>query len=62
LIFVSGYLYGPVGVIQTAHIHIGWVAFSLWMFVFWYYVFTRFLRITLRRNKQDGPSPNDENR
>lgn len=61
-IFVSGYLYGPVGVIQTAHIHIGWIAFSLWMFVFWYYVLTRFLRITLRRNTQDGQSSKDENR
>lgn len=37
LIALSGYYYGPSGVIELVHIHTGWVMFTLWMIVFWYY-------------------------
>lgn len=41
LIPLSGYYFGPVGVMERVHVHIGWVIFSLWMIIFWYYFFTR---------------------
>ena len=40
LISLSGYFFGPTGVIEQVHIHIGWILFSLWMIIFWYYYFT----------------------
>jgi exosortase/archaeosortase family protein len=47
-ISLSGYLYGPSGVIESAHVHIGWIIFSIWMVIFWYIFFTRYLNFTLR--------------
>jgi exosortase/archaeosortase family protein len=47
LISVSGYLYGATGLMQSAHINIGWMLFIPWMTVFWYFFFTRVLGITL---------------
>jgi len=41
LIGLSGYFYGPSGLIEEVHIHIGWIIFTLWMIIFWYYFFTR---------------------
>jgi len=41
LISLSGYFFGPSGVIEQVHIHIGWILFSSWMIIFWYYYFTR---------------------
>jgi exosortase/archaeosortase family protein len=46
LISLSGYLYGPSGVLQSAHINIGWMIFTRWMVVFWFFFFTRVLGIT----------------
>jgi len=43
LIALSGYFFGPQGVIEQVHIHIGWILFSSWMIIFWYYFFTRHL-------------------
>ena len=43
IITLSGYLYGPEGVIEQVHIHTGWILFTIWMVVFWYYFFTRHL-------------------
>lgn len=40
-IAVSGYYFGPVGVMEKVHVNIGWIVFSLWMIVFWYYFFSR---------------------
>jgi exosortase/archaeosortase family protein len=46
LISLSGYFYGPSGVIEQVHVHIGWVLFSSWMVIFWYYYFTRQIGIS----------------
>ena len=35
MISLSGYFYGPVGVIEQVHVHIGWVLFTVWMIIFW---------------------------
>ena len=43
LICLSGYFYGYSGVTQAVHTHLGWVAFSIWMGVFWYFFFSRYL-------------------
>ncbi|KUG20891.1 MAG: exosortase/archaeosortase family protein [Methanomicrobiaceae archaeon] len=47
LIAISGYLYGSEIIIKVAHDHIGWIIFSAWMIVFWYYFFTRQLGLSL---------------
>lgn len=49
IISLSGYLYGPDGVIEQVHVHTGWILFTLWMVVFWYYFFTRHLGFTFGR-------------
>ncbi len=56
LIALSGYFFGPSGVIEHVHIHIGWILFSLWMIIFWYYYFTRQIGITFfkKGNNQDS--------
>jgi len=41
LISLSGYYFGPVGVMEQVHVNVGWIVFSLWMIIFWYYFFTR---------------------
>lgn len=56
-ISLSGYLYGPTGAIEKTHLHFGWMIFSLWMIVFWYYFFTRFIRVS-----QKPPIPPSDNR
>ena len=45
-ISLSGYYFGPSGVIEIVHVHIGWIVFSLWMIIFWYYYFTRQIGIS----------------
>lgn len=47
IIALSGYFFGPVGVIEQTHVHIGWIVFTLWMGIFWYYFFTRFLGLSV---------------
>jgi exosortase/archaeosortase family protein len=47
LIALAGFFYGPAGVIEDVHIHIGWIIFTLWMIIFWYYYFTRQVGITI---------------
>ena len=47
IISLSGYIYGPEGVIEQVHVHTGWILFSLWMVIFWYYFFTRHLGFSL---------------
>ena len=46
VISLSGYYFGPSGVIEQVHIHIGWIVFSLWMIIFWYYYFTRHVGVS----------------
>jgi exosortase/archaeosortase family protein len=51
LISLSGYFFGPTGIMEQVHIHIGWICFSLWMIIFWYYYFTRQIGISFTREK-----------
>ena len=51
MIALSGYFFGPTGIIEQVHIHIGWICFSLWMIIFWYYYFTRQIGISFTRKK-----------
>jgi exosortase/archaeosortase family protein len=43
VIIMSGFFFGPSGIIEEVHVHIGWILFSSWMIIFWYYFFTRHL-------------------
>jgi exosortase/archaeosortase family protein len=53
IISLSGYYFGPTGVIEQVHVHIGWIIFSLWLIIFWYYYFTRQIGISFfpQKNK-----------
>jgi exosortase/archaeosortase family protein len=52
LISISGYYFGPVGVMEHVHVNIGWIVFSVWMIIFWYYFFTRQIGIQFfKKNK-----------
>jgi exosortase/archaeosortase family protein len=53
LIALSGYFFGPVGLIEQMHVHIGWICFSLWMIIFWYYYFTRQLDFSFFNKKNN---------
>jgi exosortase/archaeosortase family protein len=50
MIALAGYFFGPVGVLENVHVHIGWIVFSLWMIIFWYYYFTRQVGISFFKN------------
>ncbi|MBT8507623.1 hypothetical protein AZH53_04215 [Methanomicrobiaceae archaeon CYW5] len=52
IISLSGYIYGPGGVIEQVHIHTGWILFTIWMVVFWYYFFTRHLGFSFSTKKK----------
>jgi exosortase len=52
-ISLSGFYFGPTGIIEQVHIHIGWIFFTLWMIIFWYYYFTRLLGITFSPTKKN---------
>jgi len=52
-ISLSGYYFGPSGVIELVHVHIGWIVFSLWLIIFWYYYFTRQIGISFFPKKKD---------
>lgn len=58
VISLSGYYFGPKGVIEQVHVHIGWIVFSLWMIIFWYYYFTRQIGISFLK-KSDRNSENN---
>ncbi|WOF16357.1 exosortase/archaeosortase family protein [Methanoplanus sp. FWC-SCC4] len=53
LISLSGYLYGPKGVIEHVHVHIGWILFTIWMIVFWYYFFRHHLHYSISETSSD---------
>ena len=61
LISLSGYFFGASGVIEQVHIHIGWILFSAWMIIFWYYYFTRQLGITFSKKRITNDSGNNNN-
>jgi exosortase/archaeosortase family protein len=54
LIALSGYYFGPTGIMEQVHIHIGWICFSAWMIIFWYYFFTRHIGISFVKEKNTG--------
>jgi len=54
-ISMSGYLYGPTGVIENTHLHFGWIFFLCWMTIFWYYFFTRHLGISFYKKDKEIP-------
>jgi exosortase len=51
VIALCGYMFGPTGIIENVHVHIGWIIFSVWMVVFWYYFFSRQIGIRFFRKK-----------
>lgn len=56
-ISLSGYYFGPAGVIEQVHVHVGWIVFSLWLVIFWYYYFTRQIGISFfpkKKNDKDA--------
>lgn len=61
LIALSGYFFGPLGVIEQVHVHIGWIMFSSWMIIFWYYYFTRQIGITFSKKRITNDSGNNNN-
>jgi exosortase len=58
LIAMSGYFFGPEGVIEQVHVHIGWILFSSWMIIFWYYYFTRQIKVSFSQNGDNDPLKN----
>ena len=46
VISLSGYYFGPSGMIEQVHVHIGWIVFSAWLIIFWYCYFTRQIGIS----------------
>jgi exosortase/archaeosortase family protein len=51
VISLSGYFFGPRGIIEQVHVHIGWIVFSAWMVIFWYYYFTRQIGISFIKKR-----------
>jgi exosortase/archaeosortase family protein len=51
VISLSGYYFGPSGLIEQVHVHIGWIVFSLWLIIFWYYYFTRQIGISFFKKR-----------
>lgn len=49
----SGFLYGPTGAMEKTHLHFGWIIFTAWMVIFWYYYFTRVLKIKFFSDKKN---------
>jgi exosortase/archaeosortase family protein len=60
-IAMTGYFFGPAGVMEDVHVHIGWIVFSLWMIIFWYYYFTRQIGITFFDKKKNSRSEKRDN-
>ena len=58
IISLSGYFYGPTGVIEQVHVHIGWIVFSAWLVIFWYYYFTRQIGISFFKKGNRDPGNN----
>ncbi len=52
IISLSGYIYGPMGVVEQVHVHTGWILFTAWMVIFWYYFFTRHLGLSFIGKKK----------
>ncbi len=56
VISLSGYYFGPSGLIEQVHVHVGWIVFSLWLVIFWYYYFTRQVGISFfKKNSSKEP-------
>lgn len=59
-ISLSGYYFGPSGIIEQVHVHIGWIVFSLWLVIFWYYYFTRQVGISFFPKNDDKNTGNSQ--
>lgn len=61
VIALAGYFFGPVGILENVHVHIGWIVFTLWMIIFWYYYFTRQIGVSIfkKGNQQDKENNNE---
>jgi exosortase/archaeosortase family protein len=58
VISLSGYYFGPAGVIEQVHVHIGWIVFSAWLIIFWYYYFTRQIGMSFfKKGDKDSGNP-----
>ncbi len=58
VISLSGYYFGPQGMIEQVHVHIGWIVFSIWLIIFWYYYFTRQIGVSFFKKKNDKKTGN----
>lgn len=56
VISLSGYYFGPSGIIEHVHVHIGWIVFSLWLVIFWYYYFSRQIGISFFKKSKTEDS------
>ena len=54
-ICVSAYLWGGSGLTDETHKHAGWIAFSGWMVIFWYFFFSRYIlkKVGAEKSRQD---------
>lgn len=44
LISFVAYYYGWSDKAESAHTHIGWILFGIWMFIFWYFIYPKYSR------------------
>jgi len=58
VVSLSGYYFGPSGLIEQVHVHIGWIVFSLWLIIFWYYYFTRQIGVSFFKKTAPEPQKN----
>jgi exosortase len=56
-ICMSGYYYGYGGTTQLAHVHLGWIIFAIWMFVYWtafFISYRKFENASAKKFKKKG--------
>lgn len=55
-IALTGYYFGPSSIIlETTHMHIGWIIFFAWMAIFWYFFFTRIVHPGQEEMRKKSP-------
>jgi|GEM_PF-1184189 len=55
VIALSGYHYGPTGMIELTHLHSGWMIFTAWMLVFWYAFFASYMKGLKKKQQHRRP-------
>ena len=53
-VYLVGYYTGSYEYVETAHTHIGWILFTLWMVVFWYFFISMLLKEQRARKLDKG--------